>query len=123
MTQETMETLEQMYAYAASRAEWHPSLMDITDPGWDEDDLVECVEASARWGRRALALRDVLTPRTCSTCRWVRHLPDEQFIGETAPVCASEDESHPLHWCSPIGDAETFGCTSWQAREGEGGEG
>lgn len=69
MTPEQRETLENMAAYATARAEWHPSLMDVTDPGWDLDDLVECVAASATWGRRALAILTALTERTCGTCR------------------------------------------------------
>lgn len=110
MTPETRETLEQMFEYARARAEWHPSLMSVTDPGWDEDDLAECVEDMARWGRRALALRDALTERTCGTC----HYSD----GDTAAT--------PNVWCSN----EQVGlrlvpreecCTRWQAREGERG--
>ena len=119
MTQETRETLEQLYCYAASRAEWHPSLMPVTDPGWDEDDLAECVEQAAHWGRRALALRDVLTPRTCETCRWLDHSEGISGSVSTAWHCGHESEAHPLHWCHPIGNPEVFGCTSWQAREGE----
>ena len=71
--------------------------------------------------KEAAALRDVLTPRTCSTCRWVRHVPAPPIPGDTEPVCAHESEAHPLHWCSPVGNADTFGCNYWQAREGEGG--
>ena len=106
MTDQTRETLEQMYAYAASRAEWHPSLMPVTDPAWDLDDLAECVEQAAHWGLRALALRDVLTPRTCGTCR---HFIDQCCMNKEAPAY-------------DMFVAPDDGCLlGWQAREGEGG--
>lgn len=60
VTPDQCATLGEMYEYAKARAEWHPSL-DVTDPGWDLDDLAECVEESARWGRRAIVLRDALS--------------------------------------------------------------
>lgn len=74
MTPEDRETLEELIAYATARAEWHPSLMGPTDPGWDEDDLAECVEAAARWALRALALRAALVERTCGTCVEIAHV-------------------------------------------------
>lgn len=104
MTDETRETLDLASKYHAAKVFLYR----------EEGDA-----AMARKHERVrLAIEDVLTPRTCSTCRWVRHLPDQHFIGETEPVCANEDESHPLHWCSPVGNADTFGCNYWQAREG-----
>lgn len=119
MTDETRETLEQMYAYAASRAEWHPSLMPVTDPGWDEDDLAECVEQAAHWGRRALALRDVLTPRTCSTCKhfvaWFKDGVTANGYPEKRGDC-----KHRSYLGRRNGQSPDDGCIrGWQAREGE----
>lgn len=117
MTPETRETLEQAMDYCTARANsetMRPGANALDLSEWDDEDIVEWVESLARWGRRALALRDVLTPRTCSGCRWVRY-PEHE------PYCAHESEAHPLHWCQPVGNADTFGCTYWEPREGEGG--
>lgn len=112
MTPETQATLEQMFEYARARAEWHPSL-SVTDPGWNVDDLAECVEDVARWGRRALALRDVLTPHTCGTCRHC--IPSENRMRN---VCDNIDAVG----CNAYRVDPNDGCIKgWQAREGEGG--
>lgn len=53
------------------------------------------------------ALRDVLTPRTCGTCRWAQ-----------SGTCVNPDSMHDVTMAMDPDD----GCIKgWQAREGEGG--
>lgn len=83
MTQETRETLEDLY-YS------HAILSD------------------AESHRIAAALRDVLTPRTCGTCRHIRDgEPRDGWVW-----CHEKSE----HW--RVKDGCLLG---WQAREGESG--
>lgn len=89
MTQEERKTLEDLYSR-------HAILSD------------------AQSHRIATALRAALVERTCSTCRWLRHAG--AHFEDTEPVCGHESEAHPLHWCQPVGNADTFGCTFWGAR-------
>lgn len=50
-------------------------------------------------------------PPNCATCRWLRVDSVAPGYEDTAAVCAHESEAHPLHWCRPVGNPETFGCT------------
>lgn len=120
MTDETRETLECALAYCEQRASaetmW-PSCNASDLNQWDDDDIVEWVENLARWGRRALALRDVLTPRTCGNCA---HL-DPENRGSVWGFCGVESDdygAYPFQGRSMPLDER---CKGWQAREGEGG--
>lgn len=108
MTPETRETLEQAMDYCTARANsetMRPGANALDLSEWDDENIVEWVESLARWGRRALALRDVLTPRTCGNC-------------------ALGDRDRNGIYCQRFADymPQGDGCIkSWQAREGEGG--
>lgn len=58
---------------------------------------------------------DALHRGTCGTCKWLRHVGARE--DDTEPACGHESEAHPLHWCRPVGDPETFGCTYHEAKE------
>lgn len=108
MTPETREMLEQAMDYCTARANsetMRPGANALDLSEWDDEDIVEWVESLARWGRRALALRDVLTPRTCGTCA---HYYERR--------CSNLDQRHFYALDIPPDD----GCIrGWQAREGE----
>jgi hypothetical protein len=78
-------------------------------------DAVEAFIATENLRREARTLATVSSPApapppTCGTCRWLRNEHRE-------PVCGHESEAHPLHWCQPVGNPETFGCTFHAAKE------
>lgn len=133
MTDETRETLTKLENIEARRAAYEASniVAVVSEHGWAlgpdpwNSDAYWSAKRAGHHGNIAAALRDVLTPRTCSGCRFVKVATIARGLhgatDVTDSVCAHESETHPLHWCSPIGNADTFGCTYWQAREGEGG--
>lgn len=119
MTQE--DRLRQLAAGLLSRGR-----LDAEAPyGMTAEQRVRIIGESQRNADACLAGADALCAarevRTCSTCRWLRHAG--AHFEDTEPACGHESEAHPLHWCQPVGNADTFGCTFWEAREGEGGEG
>lgn len=111
MTQETRETLTAMRDYAAAYIESAAEDYEFLLAEWPADIIAQQVRRVARQGRRALALRDVLTPRTCGTCRhWHR--------GGRRGVFPFSCDIRRGEW------RRDDGCLKgWQAREGEGGEG
>ena len=107
MTDESRETLR------AKINEWRDYAPDIDDQGHHTraeaicDFAIELEEVLS-----AAALRDVLTPRTCSTCRHAKFYTTNSEYG----MCRGDSIA--------IGRDITGsdGCIKgWQAREGEGG--
>lgn len=102
MTNETRETLTNLYWQASAY------IPDSYKPEY----------AYQRADRVLAALRDVLTPRTCSGCK-SRH--------ETTGACYKDVQDpegeevkntrSPWNWRN----RDTFGCNEWEPREGEGG--
>ena len=66
-----------------------------------------------------VALRDVLTPRVCGTCK-SRNLTTGACYQDVQDPKGEEvtDTLSPWNWRN----RDEFGCLGWQAREGEGGE-
>jgi len=91
MTQETRETLELAAAYHAARAFQYR----------EEGDEV----MAKKHGRVHAALRDVLTPRTCSTCRHYTH--DDRCGNHAQPQSTALATMAPDDGC----------LLGWQARE------
>lgn len=132
--------MEQAMDYCTARANsetMRPGANALDLSEWDDEDIVEWVESLARWGRRALALRDVLTPRTCSGCK---HANTEDTLDGWCYCAAPPPPADVLFsgpdqvekWAQKQANGKRFPfwgmavplderCKGWEPREGEGG--
>lgn len=139
MTQETRETLTAMREYAEACIDSAAEDYEFILAEWPADIIAKQVRRVARQGRRALALRDVLTPRTCGNCK---HANTEDMLDGWCHCAAPPPPADVLFsgpdqvekWAQKQENGKRFPfwgmavplderCKGWQAREGEGGEG
>ena len=109
MTQETLETLTVLALE-----------LEKTAANWGRLDAQSSTRShrqiADRRRKEAAALRDVLTPRTCGTCR---HL---KYPGPYRAACGNPESAFRGAVFYSYEASEMDGCLKgWQPREGEGG--